>query len=49
MEVKKIIFELGLKNIRIWKISYFGGYRFVFIMISFFDGRYYGLFNREFF
>ena len=46
-EAKKTISELGLKNTRIWKTSHFGGHRFAPTMISFPDGRYYGLLNRE--
>lgn len=36
------ITELGLKNVRIWKSSHFGGHRFAPTMIDLPDGRYYG-------
>lgn len=36
------ISEMGLKNVRIWKSSHFGGHRFAPTMIDLPDGRYYG-------
>ena len=36
------ITEMGLKNVRIWKSSHFGGHRFAPTMIDLPNGRYYG-------
>ncbi len=36
------ITEMGLKNVRVWKSSHFGGHRFAPTMIDLPDGRYYG-------
>lgn len=41
------ISEIGLKNVRIWKSSHFGGHRFAPTMIDLPDGRYYGKLDLE--
>lgn len=41
------IYELGLSNVRIWRVSHIGGHRFAPTMIDFPDGRYYGALDQE--
>ena len=41
------ITEMGLKNLRIWKSSHFGGHRFAPTMIDLPNGRYYGKLDLE--
>ncbi len=40
-------YDLGLSNVRIWKVSHIGGHRFAPTMIDFPDGRYYGVLEQE--
>jgi hypothetical protein len=39
--------HLGLRNVRLWQASHFGGHRFAPTMIDFPDGRYYGVLDQD--
>ncbi|MBW4698396.1 MAG: sucrase ferredoxin [Aphanocapsa lilacina HA4352-LM1] len=46
-EAQALVSELGLRNVRLWQTTHFGGHRFAPTLIDFPSGRYYGNLDRR--